>query len=87
VALRYRVALSPMTQSACGPQGVVTDWHLVHLGARAAGLLVLEQLAVASDGRRPFVRTPALGMQTYEKVHTCAAAVQNGRMISISCWP
>ena len=54
VALRNRIALSPMTQYACGPDGVVTDWHLVHLGARAsggAGLIVMEQLAVAPEGR------------------------------------
>jgi len=54
VTLRNRIAISPMTQYSCGPDGVVTDWHLVHLGARAvggAGLVVVEQLAVSPEGR------------------------------------
>ena len=54
VHLRNRIAISPMTQYSCGADGVVTDWHLVHLGARAvggAGLVVIEQLAVSPEGR------------------------------------
>ena len=54
VRLRNRIAISPMTQYSCGADGVVTDWHLVHLGARAvggAGLVVIEQLAVSPEGR------------------------------------
>ena len=37
VSLRNRIAISPMTQYSCGTDGVTTDWHLVLLGARAAG--------------------------------------------------
>ncbi|MGI4982971.1 MAG: NADH:flavin oxidoreductase/NADH oxidase [Janthinobacterium lividum] len=54
VRLRNRIAISPMTQYSCGPDGIMTDWHLVHLGARAAGgagLVVVEQLAVSPEGR------------------------------------
>ena len=54
VRLCNRIAISPMTQYSCGADGVVTDWHLVHLGARAvggAGLVVIEQLAVSPEGR------------------------------------
>ena len=54
VQLRNRIAISPMTQYSCGNDGVMTDWHLVHLGARAvggAGLVVVEQLAVSPEGR------------------------------------
>jgi 2,4-dienoyl-CoA reductase-like NADH-dependent reductase (Old Yellow Enzyme family) len=54
VRLRNRIAISPMTQYSCAPDGVMTDWHLVHLGARAvggAGLVVAEQLAVSEEGR------------------------------------
>jgi 2,4-dienoyl-CoA reductase-like NADH-dependent reductase (Old Yellow Enzyme family) len=54
VTLRNRIAISPMTQYSCGTDGIMTDWHLVHLGARAvggAGLVVLEQLAVSPEGR------------------------------------
>lgn len=54
IELRNRIAISPMTQYSCGPDGLMTDWHLVHLGARAvggAGLVVAEQLAVSPEGR------------------------------------
>lgn len=54
VRLRNRIAISPMTQYSCGTDGIMTDWHLVHLGARAvggAGLVVVEQLAVSPEGR------------------------------------
>lgn len=54
VTLRNRIAISPMTMFSCGPDGLVNDWHLVHLGARAiggAGLVIIEQLAVSPEGR------------------------------------
>ena len=55
VTLRNRIAISPMTQYSCdGQDGVATDFHLMHLGARAAGgagLVVMEQLAVSPEGR------------------------------------
>ncbi|MGI4859166.1 MAG: NADH:flavin oxidoreductase/NADH oxidase [Janthinobacterium lividum] len=54
VRLRNRIAISPMTQYSCGTDGIMNDWHLVHLGARAAGgagLVVMEQLAVSPEGR------------------------------------
>jgi 2,4-dienoyl-CoA reductase-like NADH-dependent reductase (Old Yellow Enzyme family) len=54
VTLRNRIAISPMMMFFCGNDGVMTDWHLMHLGARAAGgagLVVVEQLAVSPEGR------------------------------------
>ncbi|MFC7474274.1 NADH:flavin oxidoreductase/NADH oxidase [Dankookia sp. GCM10030260] len=54
VTLRNRIAISPVTQYSCSPDGVVTDWHLAHLGAGAmggAGLVRVEQLAVSPEGR------------------------------------
>lgn len=53
LTLRNRVAVSPMCQYSA-VDGVVNDWHLVHLGARAAGgaaLVVAEATAVAPEGR------------------------------------
>lgn len=53
VKLRNRIAVSPMCQYSA-IDGVVNDWHLVHLGARAsggAGLVVAEATAVAPEGR------------------------------------
>lgn len=53
--VKNRVWLSPMCQysvEAC--DGVPTDWHLVHLGARAAGgfgLVMTEATAVLPEGR------------------------------------
>jgi 2,4-dienoyl-CoA reductase-like NADH-dependent reductase (Old Yellow Enzyme family) len=55
LTIRNRVWLSPMCQyavEAC--DGSPTDWHLVHLGARAAGgfgLVMTEATAVLPEGR------------------------------------
>ena len=53
--IRNRAWLAPMCQySAVHHDGVPTDWHLVHYGARAAGgfgLVIAEATAVAPEGR------------------------------------
>jgi 2,4-dienoyl-CoA reductase-like NADH-dependent reductase (Old Yellow Enzyme family) len=54
VTLRNRIAVSPMCQYSCADDGLATDWHLVHLGARAAGgagLVISEATAVTAEGR------------------------------------
>lgn len=54
VTLPNRIVLSPMCQYSAGPDGVPTDWHLVHLGARAIGgfgLILTESTAVSPAGR------------------------------------
>ncbi|MBK8979389.1 MAG: bifunctional salicylyl-CoA 5-hydroxylase/oxidoreductase [Planctomycetes bacterium] len=51
--LPNRVMVSPMCQYSA-VDGVVDDWHLVHLGSRAiggAGLVVTEMTNVSPDGR------------------------------------
>ena len=51
--LRNRVAVSPMCQYSA-PDGLPTEWHLVHLGSRAvggAGLVIAEASAVLPEGR------------------------------------
>jgi 2,4-dienoyl-CoA reductase-like NADH-dependent reductase (Old Yellow Enzyme family) len=53
VALRNRVAVSPMCQYSAR-EGLPTEWHLVHLGSRAvggAGLVIAEATAVLPEGR------------------------------------
>jgi 2,4-dienoyl-CoA reductase-like NADH-dependent reductase (Old Yellow Enzyme family) len=48
-----RIGVSPMCQYS-SQDGFATDWHLVHLGARAqggAGLVILEASAVTPEGR------------------------------------
>ena len=50
---KNRIAVSLMCQYSCR-DGFVTDWHLVHLGARAVGgaaLIVMEATAVEARGR------------------------------------
>jgi len=53
VTLRNRIVLSPMCQYSAR-EGHVSDWHLVHLGARAVGgaaLVFTEACAVTPQGR------------------------------------
>lgn len=53
--IRNRIWVSPMCMYSCeGQDGVVGDWHLVHLGSRAmggAGLVMAEATAVNPEGR------------------------------------
>ncbi|KAA9133609.1 NADH:flavin oxidoreductase/NADH oxidase [Microbacterium caowuchunii] len=49
-----RVAMSPMCMYRSEDDGQPTDWHLIHLGSRAAGgvgLVITEATAVAEEGR------------------------------------
>jgi len=51
--LPNRIALSPMCQYSA-VDGMVNDWHFVHLGSRAvggAGLILLEATSVSPEGR------------------------------------
>ncbi len=53
VTLRNRVGVSPMCQYS-SEDGLMTDWHQVHLGSRAvggAGLVITEAAAVEAIGR------------------------------------
>ncbi len=54
VTLPNRVVVSPMAQYSAHEDGTPSDWHLVHLGARAtggAGLVMTEMTCVAPDAR------------------------------------
>lgn len=54
VTLRNRVVVSPMAQYTAREDGTPSDWHFVHLGARAAGgagLVMTEMTCVAPDAR------------------------------------
>ncbi len=55
VTIPNRIWLAPMCQYSCLERdGVPTDWHLVHLGARATGgfgLVMTEAAAVSPEGR------------------------------------
>ncbi|HEX5177023.1 MAG TPA: hypothetical protein VFV83_08340, partial [Chthoniobacteraceae bacterium] len=50
---RNRIVMAPMCQYSA-EDGIADDWHLVHLGSRAAGgvsLVIVEATAVTRDGR------------------------------------
>ncbi len=50
---RNRIVMSPMCQYSA-TDGMANDWHLVHLGSRAAGgvaLVMVEATAVTPEGR------------------------------------
>ena len=52
--LPNRVVVSPMAQYSAHTDGTPSDWHLVHLGARAtggAGLVMTEMTCPAADAR------------------------------------
>ncbi len=54
LTLPNRVVVSPMAQYSASPEGLPSDWHLVHLGARAAGgagLVFTEMTCVSADAR------------------------------------
>jgi 2,4-dienoyl-CoA reductase-like NADH-dependent reductase (Old Yellow Enzyme family) len=53
VEFRNRVFVSPMCQYS-SRDGLVNDWHMVHLGSRAVGgaaLVCAEATAVSPEGR------------------------------------
>ncbi len=53
IRFRNRIVMSPMCQYSA-TDGLANDWHLVHLGSRAAGgvaLVMVEATAVTRDGR------------------------------------
>jgi 2,4-dienoyl-CoA reductase-like NADH-dependent reductase (Old Yellow Enzyme family) len=53
LTLRNRIFVSPMCQYSCR-DGLVNDWHLVHLGSRAVGgaaLVMVEATAVNPEAR------------------------------------
>jgi 2,4-dienoyl-CoA reductase-like NADH-dependent reductase (Old Yellow Enzyme family) len=71
VTLRNRIVMSPMCQYIAR-DGFADDWHLVHLGSRAAGgvaLVIVEATAVTRDGR---ITPGDLGIWSDEHVESLA---------------
>ncbi|MBR9985072.1 MAG: hypothetical protein KFF68_04110, partial [Desulfosarcina sp.] len=53
IEFKNRIFVSPMCQYS-SDGGMPNDWHLVHLGSRAAGgaaMVVVEATAVSPEGR------------------------------------
>jgi 2,4-dienoyl-CoA reductase-like NADH-dependent reductase (Old Yellow Enzyme family) len=75
VTFRNRIAMSPMCQYIA-QDGLASDWHLVHLGSRAAGgvgLVVVEATAVTAEGR---ITGGDLGIWSEEHVEPLARIVR-----------
>lgn len=75
VTLRNRIGMSPMCQYSAH-DGFPDDWHVMHLGARAAGgvgLVIVEATAVSPEGRiSPF----DLGIWSDDHVEALARLVR-----------
>ncbi len=70
-----RIGVSPMCQYS-SQDGLATDWHLVHLGARAqggAGLIITEASAVTPEGR---ISSGDLGIWKDEHIPALARIAQ-----------
>jgi 2,4-dienoyl-CoA reductase-like NADH-dependent reductase (Old Yellow Enzyme family) len=75
VTLRNRIAVSPMCQYSA-QDGLACDWHLVHLGARAAGgagLVLTEAIGVEARGR---ISPADLGLWSDAQVEPLARIVR-----------
>ncbi len=71
VTLRNRIVMSPMCQYSA-IEGMANDWHLVHLGSRAAGgvsLVMVEATAVTREGR---ISPGDMGLWTDEQIEPLA---------------
>jgi 2,4-dienoyl-CoA reductase-like NADH-dependent reductase (Old Yellow Enzyme family) len=68
ITLKNRIVMSPMCQYSA-TDGFTNDWHLVHLGSRAAGgtgLIITEATAVSPEGR---ISPGDAGIWSNEHIH------------------
>lgn len=76
VEFRNRIMVSPMCQYSAGEDGRATDWHLVHLGSRAAGgagAVCVEATSVESRGR---LSTGDTGLWSDDQIEPLARIVR-----------
>lgn len=77
LVIRNRVFIPAMCQYSCENQdGVVNEWHLVHLGARAAGgagMIIAEATGVVPEGR---ITPWCAGIWNFEQVAAWAKVVE-----------
>lgn len=75
IVFRNRIVMSPMCQYSAR-DGFADDWHLVHLGSRAAGgtaLVIVEATAVTAQGR---ISPGDLGLWSDEHIPALARIAQ-----------
>jgi len=78
VTFRNRVVMAPMCQYSA-VDGVATDWHLAHLGSRAAGgvgAVIAEASAVLPNGR---ISPADLGIWNDDGIPTPSGQAGTGR--------
>lgn len=89
LTLKNRIAVSPMQQYSV-TDGLVGNWHLVHLGSRAvggAGLIITECSAVSEDGRNTLFDTGIWNDTQVEAWKPVVKFVQEqGSKIAIQLW-
>ena len=74
--LKNRVVMPPMCTYSATEDGLPTDWHLAHYGARAsggAGLVIFEATAVEASGR---ISTGDLGLWSDAQIEPLARIVR-----------
>ena len=89
LTLRNRIAISPM-QQYIAKDGIIGEWHYVHLGSRAvggAGLIITECTAVSPEG----MNTPDdTGLWNDEQVQAWTPLIrfvqQQGTKIGVQLW-
>lgn len=90
VELKNRIVMSPMGTLAAEEDGKVTEWHMLHYGARAmgqVGLIILEATAVLEEGRD---YPSNLGLWCDEQIppmrHLVRILHENGSKAGIQLW-
>lgn len=85
--LKNRIAMAPMCMFCAGEDGRVTDFHVLHYGARAVGgvgLIMVEATAVSPEGR---ISSNDLGIWSDEQIEglksIVKAAHENGAKIGL----
>lgn len=86
ISFKNRIAVSPMCQYSA-TDGFANDWHLVHLGSRAAGgaaLIIQEATAVSPQGRISYGDLGIWKDEHIEKLKQIVSFVQaNGAIMGI----
>lgn len=89
LSLKNRIMMSPMGTVSAGEDGKVTDWHLLHYGARAlgqVGLIMLEVTAVLESGKD----RGSLGLWSDDQIpalrRLVASLHEQGSKVGIQLW-
>lgn len=89
LTLKNRLVVSPMQQYST-PDGLVGNWHFVHLGSRAvggAGLIVTECTAVSPEGRNTLFDSGLWNNAQVEAWQQIVPFVQEqGAKIAVQLW-